>query len=179
MGTPVSDGWPASEIVLRSATDADDDALWAMLEPVLRAGETYALPVGWTRDEGLGYWRRDGHAVFVALDGAAVVGTYLLKANQPGPGDHVANCGYVTAPWAEGRGIARAMVRHSLAEARRRGFRSIQFNCVVATNVRAIRAWRALGFAVVGRLPGAFRHPREGFVDALVMFRNLDDVACD
>ncbi len=147
-----------------------------MLEPVLRAGETYALPTGWSRDEALGFWRQPAHAVFVAVDGAEVVGTSYLRANQSGPGDHVANCGYITAPRAEGRGVARAMARHSLAEARRRGFRAIQFNCVVATNGRAIRAWEALGFAVVGRLPEAFRHPRAGLVDALVMYRNLDDV---
>jgi ribosomal protein S18 acetylase RimI-like enzyme len=168
---------PSANSLIRDATRVDDEALWAMLEPVLRAGETYALPRDWERGEALAYWCQPGNAVFVAVAGEHVVGTYFLKANQKGPGEHVANCGYVTAPWAEGRGIARAMARHSLAEARRRGFRAMQFNCVVATNVRAVRAWEALGFAVVGRLPGAFRHPREGFVDALVMFRSLADVA--
>ncbi len=159
---------------IRSATDADDAALWALLEPVLRAGETYALPTDWRRDRALAFWRQPAHAVFVAEVGAGVAGTYYLTANKLGPGDHVANCGYVTAAWAEGRGIARAMCRHSLEAARARGFRAMQFNSVVATNTRAIRAWESLGFTVVGRLPGAFRHPREGFVDALVMWRDLN-----
>ncbi len=163
----------ASDLWIRPAAD-DDAALWAMLEPTLRAGETYALPTDWTRDAALAFWRRPEHAVFVAAETAnGVVGTYYLTANKPGPGDHVANCGYVTAPWAEGRGVARAMGRHSLDVARARGFRAMQFNCVVATNTRAIRVWEDLGFAVVGRLPGAFRHPRAGFVDALVMWRDL------
>ena len=159
-------------LTIRPYRDIDADALWAMLEPVLRAGETYALPVDWTREAALAFWCRDAHAVFVAAD-AGIVGTYYLKANQQGPGDHVCNCGYVTAPWAEGRGIARALCRHSRDEARRRGFRAMQFNAVVATNARALRLWESEGYAVVGRLPGAFRHPREGFVDALVMFKTL------
>ncbi|MFP4125460.1 MAG: N-acetyltransferase family protein [Alphaproteobacteria bacterium] len=158
---------------IRPAGPADDDALWALLEPVLRAGETYALPTDWSRDEALAFWRRPAHAVFVAELPDGVAGTYYLTANKLGPGDHVANCGYVTAGWAEGRGVARAMGRHSLEAARERGFRAMQFNAVVATNVRAIRAWESLGFTVVGRLPGAFRHPRRGFVDALVMWRDL------
>jgi ribosomal protein S18 acetylase RimI-like enzyme len=158
---------------VRPATAADGDALWALLEPVLRAGETYALPTDWRRDEALAFWCRGEHAVFVAEAAAGVVGTYYLTANKLGPGDHVANCGYVTAPRAEGRGIARALCRHSLEQARARGFRAMQFNFVVATNGRALRAWESLGFAVVGRLPGAFRHPRAGYVDAFVMFKDL------
>ncbi len=161
-----------SNFHIRAAAD-DDDALWAMLAPVLRAGETYALPTDWERDAALGYWCRADHAVFVAEDRGAVVGTYYLKANQKGPGDHVCNCGYVTAAAARGRGIARAMAEHSLAEARARGFEAMQFNCVVSSNDGAIRLWKSLGFAVVGRLPAAFRHPRRGQIDALVMFRAL------
>jgi ribosomal protein S18 acetylase RimI-like enzyme len=161
------------DLAIRPAAPDDDDTLFAILAPVLRAGETYALPTDWTRAETLRFWRRPAHAVHVAERAGEVVGTYYLTANKPGPGDHVANCGYVTAPWAEGRGVARAMGRHSLDVARARGFRAIQFNCVVATNLRAIRLWKSLGFAVVGRLPGAFRHPHAGFVDALVMWRDL------
>ena len=161
------------DVRIRPADPSDDDALWAILEPTLRAGETYALPTDWTRAEALAFWRQPAHAVFVAAAGEGVVATYYLTANKLGPGDHVANCGYVTAPWAEGRGLARAMGRHSLDAARARGFRAMQFNCVVATNHRAIRIWEDLGFAVVGRLPGAFRHPRAGVVDALVMWRDL------
>jgi ribosomal protein S18 acetylase RimI-like enzyme len=161
------------EVSIRCATSADAAALWAMLEPVLRAGDTYALPPAWRRDEALAWWCGRDHEVFAAETGDGVVGTYYLTADKLGPGDHVANCGYVTASWAEGRGVARAMGRHSLEQARARGFRALQFNCVVATNTRAIRLWQGLGFAVVGRLPGAFRHPREGEVDAYVMYRRL------
>jgi ribosomal protein S18 acetylase RimI-like enzyme len=138
---------------------------------VIRAGETCALPRDMRRADALAYWRAPGHAVFVAEAGGAVLGTCYLRQNQAGGGDHVANSGFMTAPQARGRGIARAMAQHSLAEAPRRGFTAMQFNFVVASNEPAVRLWRDLGFAEVGRLPQAFRHPRLGLVDALVMYR--------
>ena len=102
-----------------------------------------------------------------------VVGSYYLRANNRGGGAHVANCGYIVAPAAMGRGVARAMCAHSLDRARERGFRAMQFNFVISSNERAVRLWQSCGFAIVGRLPGAFEHPRLGFVDALVMYRTL------
>ena len=99
-----------------------------------------------------------------------------MQANQRGGGAHVANCGYITAEAAAGRGIARAMCVHSLARAKARGFKAMQFNFVVSTNERAVKLWLDLGFAIVGRLPGAFLHPKVGYVDALVMFRNLSEM---
>jgi ribosomal protein S18 acetylase RimI-like enzyme len=101
------------------------------------------------------------------------VGTYFLQANQQGGGSHVANCGYITVPWATGRGVARSMCAHSLERARERGFTAMQFNFVVSTNERALALWQHFGFEIVGRLPGAFQHPIKGFVDALVMYRSL------
>jgi len=160
-------------MLIRSAQSSDHDAIWNILEPVIRAGETYTLPRDFTRDESLGYWFEEGHDVFVAEDAGEIVGTYFLRSNQKGGGSHVANCGYITASHATGRGVARAMCRHSLRQAHQRGFRAMQFNFVVATNHRAVRLWESCGFAVVGRLPEAFRHPTAGFVDALVMYRDI------
>ena len=110
---------------------------------------------------------------FKAEADGAMLGTYYLRANQAGGGAHVANCGFMTDAAATGRGVARAMGAHALDRARSRGFAAMQFNFVVSTNVRAVRLWESLGFAVVGRLPGAFAHPSLGRVDALVMFRTL------
>jgi ribosomal protein S18 acetylase RimI-like enzyme len=152
---------------------ADADAIWAILEPAIRAAETYTLPADLGRSESLAYWFGPLHEVFAAEDRAQVVGTYFLQPNQQGGGSHVANCGYVTAPWATGRGVARAMCAHSLTRARERGFRAMQFNFVVSTNERAVDLWVSFGFEIVGRLPGAFHHPTQGFVDALVMYRSL------
>jgi GNAT superfamily N-acetyltransferase len=160
-------------LAIRPAEGADGDALWAMLAPVFRAGETYAVPPDIARADALAFWCGAPHRPFLAADADGPAGTYYLQPNRPGGGDHVANCGYVTSPGREGRGVARAMLAHSLETARAAGFRAMQFNFVVETNARAIALWRRAGFAVVGRVPEAFRHPREGLVAALVMHRRL------
>lgn len=158
---------------IRRADDGDREAVWRILEPTIRAGETYALPADMGEADAVAYWTGPDRETFVAEEEGVVLGTYYLRPNQLGGGSHVANCGYVTAPEATGRGVARRMCEHSLEQARRRGFRAVQFNFVVSTNERAVRLWQSLGFETVGRLPRAFRHPRLGYVDALVMFRTL------
>jgi ribosomal protein S18 acetylase RimI-like enzyme len=116
-----------------------------------------------------------------AIEGAArrsrvrrqVVGTYILRPNQSGGGSHVANAAFMVASNARGQGIGRAMSEHCLSEARRFGFRAMQFNFVVSTNDVAVRLWKRFGFKIVGTLPSAFRHPEKGYVDVYVMFRSL------
>ncbi|MHA6347571.1 GNAT family N-acetyltransferase [Roseivivax sp. CAU 1761] len=159
--------------VIRPALPADWPTQWAILEPIFRAGETYAVDPQISEPEARAYWCGPGHAVWVAEAAEGVLGTYFLCANKPGGGAHVANAAFATAAAAQGRGLARAMLDHALAGARAAGFRAMQFNFVVASNARAVATWQRAGFDVVGRLPGAFRHPRDGYVDALVMYRTL------
>jgi len=160
-------------MIIRSATASDAESLWAIIGPVIHAGETYALPSGWSREDALAYWFSPDHAVFVAEDEGRVLGTYYLHANQRGGGSHVANCGYMVDAQASGRGVASAMARHSLEQARSAGFTAMQFNFVVSSNMRAIALWQRLGFEIRGSLPGAFHHPTMGMIDALVMHRQL------
>ena len=160
-------------MLIRAVTRQDSDAIWAIIEPVVRAGETYTIDREVSRKDALDDWLAPSHEVFVAEEDGTILGTYYLRANQQGGGAHVANCGYMTAQFAMGRGVARAMCLHSLDVARQRGFRAMQFNFVVSTNERAVRLWTSLGFDTVGHLPGAFLHPVLGYVDALVMYRAL------
>ena len=158
---------------IRLARHDDRDAIWRILRPTIRAGETYALPSDLSEADAIAYWMGPDRETFVAEEDGLILGTYYLRPNQLGGGAHVANCGYMTAPEATGRGVARRMCEHSLQQARDRGFRAMQFNFVVATNEPAIRLWQSLGFETVGRLPLAFLHPLHGYTDALVMFRVL------
>ncbi len=160
-------------MLIRPAQLDDHDAIWCILKPVIRAGETYPLPREMSQAEAIAYWIRPDHETFVAEEDGRVLGTYYLRANQLGGGGHVANCGYITASDASGRGVARRMCEHSLQHARDRGFRAMQFNFVISTNERAIHLWTSMGFETVGRLPLAFNHPTHGYVDALLMFRTL------
>ena len=160
-------------MLIRPATQADATAIWTIIGPVIRAGETYTLDRDMSGEDALAYWFGADKEIFVAEEEGAVLGTYYLRANQAGGGRHVCNAGYMTGAAATGRGVARAMCLHSIDHARTSGFRAMQFNFVVSTNVRAVGLWQSLGFEVVGRLPAAFDHPGEGFVDALVMVRAL------
>ncbi len=158
---------------IRSATNKDRDTIWNIFHAIVAAGDTYAFDPKISRDDALSYWfRADAHTYVAERDGR-VVGTYILKANQPGPGSHVANAAFMVASDAQGSGVGRRMAEHCLEEARHLGFRAMQFNFVVSTNTPAIHLWEQLGFKVVGTLPGAFRHPQKGYVDVYVMFHSL------
>lgn len=164
---------------LRIAEDRDDDALWRIIEPTVRAGETWALPRDWTRGAAIAYWRAPSHETWIAegIDGQGaprsgdVVGTYFLRPAQLGPGSHVGNAGYMVRPDAWGQGVAGAMCDHSIRRARERGFTAVQFNFVVSTNTRAVALWERKGFRVIGRSPGAYMHATLGAVDSLMMHR--------
>lgn len=163
------------DLTIRPVRDADRDALWPILRDVIRPGDTYAIDPDISRDDLLTLWCDGPAACHVAEMGGRILGTYYIKTNQQGGGAHVCNCGYITAPEARGRGLARAMCEHSQDAARDLGYEAMQFNFVVASNVGAIALWTKLGFETVGRLPRAFRHPEQGLVDALVMFKWLED----
>ena len=161
-------------LVIRPADKkADRSAIWAILEPVIRAGETYPLPRDMTEKAALAYWLSSLHTSFVAEDETGIVGTYYIRPNNSGGGDHICNCGYMVAGTAEGKGVASAMCAHSLDTAREMGFAGMQFNFVIASNTRAVALWTRMGFETLCRLPGVFRSPSLGEVDALVMFQKL------
>lgn len=160
---------------IRRFQDTDWPAVWPLLNRTFASGDTYAHAPDSTEAEVHQLWVAAPQATYVALSSSGeLLGTYTLKPNQPGLGSHVCNCGYVVAPAARGQGVASAMCEHSQAEARAMGFRAMQFNLVVSTNTGAVRLWQRLGFAIVGTLPGAFRHRLLGEVDAHVMFKRLD-----
>lgn len=164
---------PFPMTTIRRINDADWPAAWSILRPTFAAGDTYAYPPTIDEADARRIWIDAPAATYVALVDGAICGTYYVKANQPGLGAHVCNCGYVVAAAARGHGIASAMCEHSQREAVALGFRAMQYNLVVATNEGAIRLWQRHGFAIVGTLPGAFNHQRFGYVDALVMYKTL------
>src|SRR5882757_9832121 len=159
---------------LHKITESDWAQVWKLLEPVFRAGETYAFLPDISEAEAHHVWVEMPTLTYIAKDdNNEVLGSYFIKPNQPGLGSHVCNCGYVVADNARGKGVASLMCEHSQREAVRLGFRAMQFNLVVATNTGAVRLWQQLGFEIVGTLPGAFRHAKLSFVDAFVMYKQL------
>jgi len=163
----------SDELIIRPIEAADFDQVWPIIRDVVQAQETYAFDPNMDRETAWKTWVELPRATFVAEEGGQILGTYYIKANAAGPGDHVCNCGYMTAAAARGKGVASAMCRHSLQVGRELGFSAMQFNSVVASNTVAVALWQKLGFAIVGTLPKAYRHARLGLVDCHVMFRSL------
>ncbi len=160
-------------MLIRPATPEDRPAIWALLEPIARAGDTFALARDCDEATALAYWSSAEKANFIAEQDAAIVGSSYIRPNQQGGGAHIANCGYMTSLQARGRGVARALCAHSIEYARNAGFKAIQFNFVVSSNEPALHLWHDFGFDVLARLPKAFDHPTRGYVDALVMWKTL------
>jgi RimJ/RimL family protein N-acetyltransferase len=161
-------------ISIRRFEENDWLAVWRFMEPVFRAGDTYAFSPDISEKEAYRIWVELPHATYVAVDdNKAILGTYYIKPNQPSQGAHVCNCGYIVSEKARGQGIASRMCDHSQQEALDKGFLAMQFNLVVSTNEGAVRLWEKLGFSVLGTLPKAFNHPLHGFVDALIMYKWL------
>ena len=162
------------DLRVRPATDEDWVAIWPIWHRVVAAGDTYTWDPGTPEDEARALWMPPPPAVTLVAEVAGeIVGTALLKPAQPGLGDHVANAGFMVDPDRAGGGIGRGLAEATLVEARRRGYRAMQFNAVVATNARAVTLWKSLGFQIIGTVPEAFRHHREGLTALHIMYRPL------
>ena len=159
--------------MIRPAQTADRPAIWALLEPVFRAGETYAVDRDISKDSALAMWCDAPKATYVWEEDGAILATYYIKTNQQGGGAHICNCGYIVGAAARGQGLAAQMCDHSQIAARDLGYRAMQFNFVLESNEGAVRIWKRLGFATIGRIPDAFDHPKAGMVDAFVMHKSL------
>lgn len=164
----------AVSINVRRVSGADWSGVWAIIETVIRGGQSYPYARDMTATEARRMWFEIPAATYVAEDGdGCLLGTYYIKPNQPTLGAHVANCGYIVAESARGQGVARQMCEHSQSEAIRLGYRAMQYNLVVSTNTAGVHLWKKMGFTIIGTLPGAFDHALHGFVDAHVMYKQL------
>lgn len=160
-------------IQIRPATPSDFEQIWPIFHTIVAAGETYTYPQDTDQQQAFQLWMETPRQTFVAEENGEVLGSYFIKTNQTGGGNHVCNCGYMVSPKARGRGLARLMCEHSQEIAKQFGYQAMQFNFVVASNQVAVQLWTKLGFITVGRLPHAFLHPQLGYVDALVMYKCL------
>ena len=159
---------------IRLATREDFDQIWPIFHEIAATGETYAYPRDINKDQALKLWLDIPRQTYVFEEAGKILGTYYIKTNQAGPGQHVCNCGYMVSSSARGRGLATEMCEHSQEIAKKLGYRAMQFNFVASTNEGAVRLWKKLGFEIVGSLPKAFNHPSKGFVDALLMYKWLE-----
>ena len=162
-------------IRIREYSESDWSAVWEMMEPVIRSGESYPYAMDMDADGAHYMWVEMTDSVYVVEeDSGNLLGTYYIMPNKPTLGAPEANCGYVVAERARGQGIGTMMGAHSQEQAVLLGYRAMQFNLVVNTNAVSHRVWNKLGFKEVGVLEGAFLHVTDGYVDATVFYKVLE-----
>jgi GNAT superfamily N-acetyltransferase len=160
---------------IRAATDHDWVQIWPFFATIVTDGETYAYPDDLTSDEARDLWMERPPGLTVVLEeDARVLGTAKMGPNRPGRGDHVGTASFMVDPAAGGQGVGRALASYVVDWHRDHGYAGIQFNAVVETNEPAVHLWRALGFEIVGTVPGAFRSATHGRVGLHVMYLALD-----
>ena len=160
-------------IQIRKATKADQDSAWEIIRPVIAGGDTYCFSPDSSKEKMLAYWFGEDKNTYVATLDEEVVATFVIKDNQIDLGSHIANASYMVSSAHEGKGIGRLIGEYSLIEAKALGYRAMQFNLVIKSNERAIQLWQKLGFRVIGEVPEAFLHAKNGYTDALIMYREL------
>jgi len=161
-------------MTIREASANDIDAIWEIFENVVKGGDTYAFAPDTTKEEFLNIWFAPVMKTYVAEDDGRIIGSYFIKPNQPGLGAHIANCGYMVHTDVRGKGTGRQMCEHSLIVAKQLGYKGMQYNIVVSTNIKAVELWKKVGFRIIGTIPGGFKHLQLGYVDAYIMFREID-----
>lgn len=159
--------------VIRKAEPNDQDAIWSILQQVISRGDSFVFDPHSTKEKMMAYWLAEDKHTYVAILDGMIVGSFFIKDNQPGLGSHIANAGYMTSPAASGKGIGKAMGLFSLEEARRLGYKAMQFNIVVKSNVRAVQLWQSIGFKIIGEIPEAFNHHSLGMTNAYIMYQKL------
>jgi len=160
-------------IEIRKAKPEDHDQIWDIIREVISKGDTYAFDPNSSRETMLSYWCGPDRHTYVATENGIVLGTFVMKDNQPGLGSHVANAGYMVPEKASGRGIGKLMGEFSLQEAKSLGYKAMQFNMVIKSNTRAVQLWLKLGFNIIGEIPDAFMHKENGLTNAYIMHRKL------
>jgi L-amino acid N-acyltransferase YncA len=160
-------------IEVRKIKTADHDEVWTILQEIISKGDVFAYPSSSSKEEMISYWCNTNKHTYVAVEDGEIAGTFFIQDNQPGLGSHIANAGYAVAAKKAGRGIGKYMGEYSLTEAKRLGYRAMQFNLVVSSNETAVQLWKKLGFEIIGEIPDAFDHSRNGFTNAYIMYRKL------
>ena len=162
-------------ISIRQATGGDWASIWPIVQEVLAAGETYTFPADLAEDFARDMWLEEppGCTVVAVDEDGVVLGTAHMGPNRPGPGSHVGTASFMVSSAARGRGVGRLLGEYVVQWLRDAGYHSIQFNAVVESNTAAVKLWKSLGFTVIGTVPEAFRHPRDGLVGLHVMYLKL------
>lgn len=112
----------------------------------------------------------------VAIDEATdqIYGLYILHPNNVGRCGHICNASYAVRKDSRGLHIGEKLVTDCIRQGKQHGFRILQFNAVVATNIHARHLYERLGFRQLGVIPGGFLMKDGHYEDICPYYRLLE-----
>ena len=141
---------------------------------IVRAGDAFPQEDELTEITGDEFFKAQSFTgLAVDEDTGEILALYILHPNNVGRCGHISNASYAVRKDCRGRHIGEIIVKHCIDKARELGFRILQFNAVVATNIHARHLYQRLGFKELGIIPGGFRMPDGTFADIVPQFISL------
>ena len=149
---------------------ADMVRIW---NQVVEDGMAFPQEEGLDIKEGEKFFASQTYSAVAVDDNGKILGLYILHPNNVGRVGHIANASYAVDANARGEHIGFHLVSDCLEQAKAHGFRILQFNAVVASNVHALHLYKRLGFTDLGIVPGGFRDKNNVYEDIHVMYHLL------
>lgn len=157
-------------IIIRPYGEGDLPAMAALWNQVVEDGVAFPQEEPLDLTSGAAFFAAQTHCAVAQEDETGrVVGLYILHPNNVGRCGHICNASYAVSKDCRGQHIGEKLVRDCLTQAKAAGYKILQFNAVVATNLPARRLYESLGFVLLGTVPGGFRM-KDGYYEDICLY---------
>ena len=143
-------------MTVRAYQDSDLPEMIRIWNEVVEEGSAFPQEEYLDETSGAVFFAEQTYAA-VAEENGRIYGLYILHPNNTGRCGHICNASYAVSAESRGMHIGESLVKDCLIQARRHGFRILQFNAVVESNLSARHLYEKLGFQLLGTIPGGFR----------------------
>ena len=165
-----------SDIQVRPYVPADLPVMTAIWNRVVEDGVAFPQEKPLDAASGAAFFAAQSLSAVAVDAGGTVLGLYILHPNNVGRCGHICNASYAVRSDARGRHIGEALVTDCLVQAKALGFRVLQFNAVVESNIHARHLYERLGFTQLGTIPGGFRMKDGHYENTCPYYRNLLEI---
>lgn len=162
------------KICVRGYERTDAEAAASIWNQVVEDGEAFPQMELLTAESGDEFFREQSFTGLACdADSGEVLGLYILHPNNTGRCGHICNASYAVRRDVRGCHIGEKLVNHCMQKGKELGFRILQFNAVVASNIYALRLYEKLGFVRLGTIPGGFLMKDGHYEDIIVHYHVL------
>lgn len=160
-------------LTIKEVSEDHFDEIWPIFQEVVKDADSYPYSPDITKEEAKKLWFSSAAHVYIAYLDSKPVATRYIVPNKPGLSSHIANTGVMIDKKYRGQGLGKSMMEFAIKKAKELGFKAIQVNLVVSTNIASIKICQKYGFKIIGIIPKAFHYKREKYIDAYIMFLDL------